>query len=127
MDFKSGEFAVVRNAGGRVAHVTSEIAFASAASDLTDILIVHHTDCGVSNMKNAMIRKRLADKGLGDASTAEWDFGEINDLDQSVKDDVATLRDSPYVSATTNVRGFVLDLMESGKLREVESRMGSKL
>ena len=95
-----------------------------------------------------MIRKRLADKGLGDSSTAEWDFGEIHEcasllganrllfqliffflcasLDQSVRDDVAVLRASPYVATSTNVRGFVLDLMGDGKLREVESQLGSQ-
>ncbi|KAK4705378.1 carbonic anhydrase, partial [Phenoliferia sp. Uapishka_3] len=120
----SGEFGVVRNAGGRVAHVTSEIAFVSAATELDDIIVVQHTDCGLFNMKNSMLRKKLADKGLGNETTVSWDFGEINDLDQSVKDDVAELRKSPYVSPKTNVRGYILDLMTSGRLREVQSLMG---
>jgi len=122
--FEPGHFAVVRNAGGRVAQATREIAFASAASNLGSILIIHHTDCGLSNLDNAALRARLAAKGLGDDSTSSFDFGEIKDLDQTVRDDVAAVRALPYVSPKTHVRGFVLDLMTSGELREIESSFG---
>jgi carbonic anhydrase len=39
-------------------------------------------------------------------------------LEQSVKDDVALLRDSPLIRREMNVRGYIYDI-KSGKLEEV--------
>ena len=36
------EFAAVRNAGGRVAQVEREIAFATAAADVKEVIVIHH-------------------------------------------------------------------------------------
>jgi hypothetical protein len=88
------EFGCVRNAGGRVAQAEGEIAFACAAVDMDDIVIIHHEgitrstfslntdvryilDCGMQNMTNDIIRKKLAAKGLGNQTSATFDFGEI--------------------------------------------------
>lgn len=45
-------------------------------------------------------------------------------MDQSVRDDVETLRKSAYLHPSVNVRGYVLELMTTGKLREVVTSWG---
>ena len=45
-------------------------------------------------------------------------------MDQSVRDDVETLRKSSYLSPKANVHGYVYDMLTTGKLREVATRWG---
>ena len=45
-------------------------------------------------------------------------------MDESVRHDVQILRNSVYLDPKTNVRGFVLELMKDGKLREVTTSWG---
>ncbi|KAG9000333.1 hypothetical protein FRB94_011963 [Tulasnella sp. JGI-2019a] len=125
-NFGRGEYGVVRNAGGRVAQITREIAFVCGASKTKDVIIIHHDDCGMSNFHNDALRKALAAKGLGDAGTATMDFGEILDLDESIRYDVAELRKSPYMANNVNIHGYALDLMTTGKLREVATSLGEQ-
>ncbi|KAI5479592.1 integral membrane protein, glucose receptor Git3 [Pseudohyphozyma bogoriensis] len=77
-------------------------------------------NCGLVNFSNAAIRKGLAAKGLGDETTPFMDFGEITSLQESLRADIAALRASPYVEKKTVIRGFIYDLMKTGKLEEVE-------
>jgi len=118
-DFKTNEYGVLRTAGGRVKQTEREIAFVSAATPTTDIVIIHHTDCGKTHLSNDLIRKMLAGKKLGDENTKTLDFGEILDMDESVRHDVAFLRNSVYLDPKINVHGYVLELLTTGKLREV--------
>ena len=81
-----------------------------------EVLVVHHTDCGMLTFTNDQLRDRLREHLGADASGV--DFLPFADLEQSVRDDVATIRASPLVPDDVAVRGFVYDV-RSGRLREV--------
>jgi carbonic anhydrase len=51
------------------------------------------------------------------------DFLPFPDLDQSVRDDVATIRSSPLIPRDIPITGFVYDV-RTGRLREVASAPG---
>jgi carbonic anhydrase len=52
------------------------------------------------------------------ADASDVDFMPFTDLDQSVRDDVRTLRESPLIPGDIVITGFVYDV-RSGRLREV--------
>jgi carbonic anhydrase len=65
---------------------------------------------------NDDLRGKLAAETGQDAS--DIDFLPFGDLDQSVRDDVATINASPFLDEDIPVRGFVYDV-NAGRLREI--------
>jgi carbonic anhydrase len=65
---------------------------------------------------NDDLRAKLADETGQDAS--DIDFLPFPDLEQSVRDDVATLKASPFLDDDIEVSGFVYDV-RSGELSPV--------
>ena len=81
------------------------------------IAVVHHTDCGMLTFENEDVHAKVREDLGADAS--EIDFMPFGDLEQSVRDDVEFLRQSPLIAEETEIRGFVYDV-ETRRLTEVE-------
>ena len=79
-----------------------------------EIVVVHHTDCGMLTFTDPDLRRKVKTE-LG--QDADFPFHSFSDLEQSVRDDVAALRASPFLLRVP-VRGFVYDV-KTGRLREV--------
>ena len=112
-----GDAHVIRNAGGRVTEdVVRSLSISAALLGTRACVIIHHTDCGLSGRTDEELRTRVAD-----ASGARAPFGFLGfeDLDQSVRDDVAALRAIPYFPPEYEVLGFTYDV-RSGTLASVE-------
>ena len=113
-----GDAHVVRNAGGRASDdALRSLAISHELLGTREVVVVHHTDCGMLTFTNDQIRQRLRDRLGADASAI--DFLPFGDLDQSVRDDVATIRSSPLIPDDIAVCGFVYDV-RSGRLRRVD-------
>ena len=113
-----GDAHVIRNAGGRASDdALRSLAISHELLGTREVVVVHHTDCGMLTFTNDQIRQRLRDRLGADASGI--DFLPFGDLDQSVRDDVATIRSSPLVPDEVAVSGFVYDV-RSGRLRRVD-------
>jgi carbonic anhydrase len=67
-------------------------------------------------VNNADLRAKLKQELKADAD--HIDFLPFGDLEQSVRDDVATLRASPLIPNDVNISGFIDDV-KSGKLSPV--------
>jgi carbonic anhydrase len=76
---------------------------------------VHHTDCGML-FSNDDLRGKL-EAGTG-SDASDIDFLPFGDLEQSVRDDVAAIKASPFIDEDIPVRGFVYDV-KSGRLTEI--------
>jgi len=63
---------------------------------------------------NEDLRAKLAD--LGDAS--DIDFLPLSDLADSVRDDVATIRNSPFIPDAIPVSGYVYDV-HTGRMETI--------
>ena len=70
--------------------------------DTREVLVVHHTDCGMLTFTNEQLRERLRTTLGADASHV--DFLPFPDLEQSVRDDVAAIRASPLLPEDLEVR-----------------------
>ena len=80
------------------------------------VVVIHHTDCGMLTFSNADLRTKLKQELKADAD--EIDFLPFKDLEQSVRDDVATLKASPLIPDNVDISGFIYDV-KSGKLLPV--------
>jgi carbonic anhydrase len=117
LGLEEGDAHVIRNAGGRASDdAIRSLVISYKLLGTREFLVIHHTDCGMLTFSNEQLRDQLKQDLGADASAI--DFLPFGDLDQSVRDDVATIRSSPLIPQDITVRGFVYDV-GSGQLREV--------
>ncbi|MDI1489139.1 MAG: hypothetical protein OHK93_008417 [Ramalina farinacea] len=119
----SGEEAVVfRNPCGHSRHeIPGLVSLDHLLGGFTEVMVVHHTDCGTLHFKNEQIKDVLVARGAVQTEVEGMYFGGIDDLEQSVKDDVAILKNSHLMrpELKEQIRGFVFDI-QTGKLSEVD-------
>src|SRR5947209_2734787 len=100
-----GDAHMIRNAGGRVSDdALRSLIISSHLLGTNEYLVIHHTDCGMLTFTNDDLRRHLADETGQDASNI--DFLPFPDLEESVRDDIARIRESPFLSNEVPVRGF---------------------
>ena len=78
--------------------------------------MIHHTDCGMLTFSNEDLHNKVKQELQADAS--HIDFLPFKDLEQSVRDDVAFLRESPLIPQNIAISGFIYDVKD-GRLRPV--------
>ncbi len=117
-----GDAYVIRNAGGRASDdAIRSLLVCSHLLGVKTCAVIHHTDCGMMKFTNADLRARL---GGGDEVGA-IDFLTFSDLDASVRDDVETIRSSPFIPDGMPVSGHVYEV-ETGEVRAVvTTKVGS--
>lgn len=112
----SGDAHVLRNAGGRV---TDDVLRSLTASwyflDTREVMVVHHTSCGM-HAPDPEAAQRQLEAAVGGA--ADVDLLTFTDEEQSVRDDVARIREFELAPSGLVVRGFLYDVV-SGRLREI--------
>jgi carbonic anhydrase len=80
-----------------------------------EIVLVHHTDCGMLTFTDAEFRDQIeADTG----SRPEWNAEAFADLDENVRESIGRIQASPFIPNKDSIRGFVYEV-ETGRLREV--------
>jgi len=118
LGLEEGDAHVLRNAGGRATDdAIRSLVLSSYLLGTREFLVIHHTDCGLQAYTEEEIRERLRQQVGVNASDIE--FLTFTDLDESVRQDVATIRASPLMLNDISVRGFVYDV-RNGRLRDVE-------
>ena len=116
LGLEEGDAHVIRNAGGRVQDALRSIVISQRLLGTNEVLVIHHTECGMLTFKNEDLYAKVQ-QDLG-ADASDIDFLPFPDLEQSVRDDVRFLKDSPLVPDDVSIRGFVYDV-KSGKVTEV--------
>lgn len=119
LGLEEGDAHVIRNAGGRISDALRSLAISQTLLGTEEVVVIHHTDCGMLTFSDDSIRKQLRkDRNIDADSVA---FLPFSDLDQSVRDDLAAYSASPLVRHDVPLRGFVYDV-KTGRLREVKAR-----
>jgi carbonic anhydrase len=117
LGLQEGDAHVIRNAGGRASEdALRSLIISYKLLGTSEFLVIHHVDCGMQTFTNDQLRERLHDDLGADAS--KTDFLPFADLDESVRQDVRTIRRSPLIPNEIGVHGFVHDV-RTGRLREV--------
>ncbi len=116
LGLSEGDAHVIRNAGGRARDALRSLIVSQRLLGTREVAVIHHTDCGMLTFNNEGLRDQVRRELNADASGI--DFLPFSDVDQSVRDDVNFLRDSPFIPREFPVRGFVYDV-RTGSVREV--------
>src|SRR5919201_6652198 len=95
LGLEEGDAHIIRNAGGRAQDALRSIVISQRLLGTTEIVVIHHTDCGMETFKNEDLYAKVREDLGADAS--DIDFLPFPDLEQSVRDDVQFLKDSPLV------------------------------
>jgi carbonic anhydrase len=117
LGLEEGDAHVIRNAGGVVTDdEIRSLAISQHLLGTEEIILIHHTDCGMLTFTDDEFRSRLQDEtGI----KPEWAAESFTDLEEDVRQSMRRIEASPFIPRK-NVRGFVYEV-ESGRLREVKS------
>jgi carbonic anhydrase len=115
LGLEEGDAHVIRNAGGRAADAIRSLIISQQLLGTREVVVIHHTDCGMLTFTDAQLRQKVRDELGAETDTA---FLSFSDVDQSVRDDVAAIRESRLLLKGVPVAGFVYDV-KTGRLRKV--------
>lgn len=116
-DLDRGDAVVIRNAGGRITpEVQRELAvlgflasqMPGASKVQPELVIIHHTDCGMSRLTNPTIQNAVSER-LG-IPHSDIEAMAIADPATTVRNDVEQLRQSPSAPIGLIVTGLVYDV-----------------
>ncbi|HVB46139.1 MAG TPA: carbonic anhydrase [Streptosporangiaceae bacterium] len=112
----AGEAHVIRNAGGEITEDTlRSLTISQHELGTTEIVFMHHTQCGMQSFTNKEFKAELlAETG----HKPHWATQAFTDVDADVRKSIAKVRESPFLTRSEVVRGFVFDV-SNGRLREV--------
>ncbi|MBA2348378.1 MAG: carbonic anhydrase [Solirubrobacterales bacterium] len=111
-----GEAHVLRNAGGVITDdVIRSLAISQRRLGTREVMLVHHTDCGMQTLTDDGFREELRQAtGVAPAFAIE----SFTDVDADVRQSLLRVRRSDFLLHTGAVRGFVYDV-DTHALREV--------
>ncbi|HWF32339.1 MAG TPA: carbonic anhydrase [Solirubrobacteraceae bacterium] len=117
LGLEDGEAHILRNAGGVITDdVIRSLAISQRKLGTREVMLIHHTDCGMQKLTDDGFRAELQDAaGIAPAFAIE-SFG---DVDADVRQSLLRVRRSPFLAHRDSVRGFVYDVA-THRLREVE-------
>lgn len=112
-----GEAHVLRNAGGVITDdVIRSLAISQRRLGTRDVMLIHHTDCGMQKLTDDGFRTELLETtGVAPAFAIE----SFTDVEGDVRQSIRRVRTSPFIPHRDNVRGFVYDV-DTHRLREIE-------
>ncbi len=118
LGLNEGDAHVIRNAGGRASDdAIRSLVISEQLLGTNTVVVIHHTDCGMLTFSNDDLRAKIKQDLHANADSI--DFLPFKNLEQSVRDDVATIKSSPLIPKNIEVVGFIYDV-KSGKLLPVE-------
>jgi carbonic anhydrase len=116
LGLQEGDAHVIRNAGGVI--TDDEIRSLTISQRLLgtrEIILIHHTDCGMLTFKDDELKAQIHDEvGL----KPHFSMESFSDLEEDVRQSIARIQASPFISHKESVRGFIYEV-ETGRLREV--------
>lgn len=116
LGLNEGEAHTIRNAGGVVSDdAIRSLAISQRLLGTREIILIHHTDCGMLTFTDDDFKRSILEEtGIRPTWAAEAFPDPVEDVRQSLR----RIKASPFITATTSLRGFVFDVA-TGKLDEV--------
>jgi carbonic anhydrase len=116
LGLQEGDAHVIRNAGGVITDdEIRSLAISQRLLGTEEIMLIHHTDCGMLTFKDDDLRRQIQDEtGL----KPEWAAEAFDDLEEDVRQSIARIKASPFIPRKDKIRGFVYEV-ETGRVREV--------
>ncbi|AUW97315.1 beta-class carbonic anhydrase [Streptococcus pluranimalium] len=113
-----GDAHILRNAGGRVTDdMIRSLVISQQQLGTREIVVLHHTDCGAQTFTNPEFHEQLQhDLGV---DVSDKDFLPFADIEESVREDMQLLKDSPLIPEDVIINGAVYDV-DTGRMTEVK-------
>lgn len=113
---QEGDAHVIRNAGGVITDAELRaLAISQWKMGTTEIVLVHHTDCGLHGFSDGEFAAQL-EEATGLRPT--WPTVAFDDVEGDVRESIARIKRCPFIPHKESVRGFVYDV-KTGRLTEV--------
>jgi len=117
LGLEEGDAHVIRNAGGVVTDdVIRSLAISQRLLGTREIMVVQHTGCGMMTFRDDELADRIQQET---GVRPPFAFGTFPELESSLRQSLAKIRESPFLPHTDAVRAFVYEV-ETGRLREIE-------
>ncbi|ALC89592.1 carbonic anhydrase [Bacillus sp. FJAT-18017] len=128
MNLSNGDVKLIKNAGALIAHpfgsIMRSILVAVYELQADEVFVIGHYDCGMSSLKAETMMEKMKARGVRQETLDTLDYSgiEINswlhgfdNVTESVKHSVETIKKHPLMPADVNVHGLVID-PETGRL-----------
>ncbi len=116
LGIENGDAHIIRNGGGVITDdVIRSLCLSQRALGTREIILIHHTDCGLQKVDENEFRDQLNDE-LG--VKPEWSLEAFKDAHDDVRQSIKRLVLSPFIPHKDHIRGFVYNV-ETGRLEEV--------
>ncbi|NOX29774.1 MAG: carbonic anhydrase [Actinobacteria bacterium] len=117
LGLENGAAHIIRNAGGVITDdVIRSLCLSQRKMDTREIVLIHHTDCGLHNADEAAFQAELqAELGV----KPRWSLEAFGDPFEDTRQSMRRIMMTPFLPFKDHVRGFVYDV-RSGLLTEVE-------
>lgn len=113
----NGEAHIIRNAGGVITDdVIRSLCLSQRFLGTREIVLIHHTDCGLQKVDEGEFREELAAE-LG--VKPWWSLEAFTDPYEDVRQSIQRLYMTPFIRHKEHISGFVYDVTD-GLLHEVE-------
>ena len=111
-----GDAHLIRNAGGLpTPDVLRSLAISQRNLGTREIVVIHHTECGMQGFDDDQFRAELAAES-GDEPP--WEVPGFDDIRATVRASVTAVRECKWLPHREDVRGFVFDIA-TARLEEV--------
>jgi carbonic anhydrase len=111
-----GDAHLIRNAGGiPTDDVLRSLALSQRALGTREVVIIHHTQCGMDGFDDPAFRAELAAES---GQESPWRVDGFTDLYEDTRRSVEIVRTCTWIPHREDVRGFVFDVA-TAKLTEV--------
>ena len=111
-----GDAHLIRNAGGiPTDDVLRSLALSQRALGTREVVVIHHTQCGMDDFDDDAFRAELAAES---GQQPPWRVSGFTDLYEDTRKSVQTVRDCAWIPYRDDVRGFVFDVA-TARLTEV--------
>ncbi|MCK1167209.1 carbonic anhydrase [Streptococcus uberis] len=112
-----GDAHILRNAGGRATEdMIRSLVISQQQMGTREIVVLHHTDCGAQTFTNECFAQHIHHE-LG-VDVSGQDFLPFQDVEESVREDMRILLDSPLIPSDVVINGAVYDV-DTGKMTQV--------
>jgi carbonic anhydrase len=111
-----GDAHLIRNAGGLPTDdVLRSLALSQRCLGTREVVLIHHTDCGMEGFDDAAFRADLAAEA-GDEP--RWDVPGFTDIRATMRRSIGVVRHCCWIPHRQDVRGFIFDIA-TARIEEV--------
>ncbi|EIN13366.1 carbonic anhydrase [Punctularia strigosozonata HHB-11173 SS5] len=122
LGLKEGDALILRNAGGAIRELVRSIVIGQQLTGFKELALFRHTHCGGNTFTTESMRDKIvaADPGSKELSEAadQFDWQGWTDIEATLKDDIAFLKEHPLIPNDTLITGWAFDV-KTGKVNRV--------